>query len=133
MKQSFLSNDRIYLRAVEPEDMDVMYEMENDPSMWDISNFTVPYSRYVLRQYIEGSQCDVFADKQLRLMIMSKSHFPKRKNKPGTLYYREASGRISQPRNRILPRRSRRCAGNPDQPRSGQKVLPASVRNGDIR
>lgn len=69
MKQSFLSNDRIYLRAVEPEDMDVMYEMENDPSMWDISNFTVPYSRYVLRQYIEGSQCDVFADKQLRLMI----------------------------------------------------------------
>ena len=58
MKQSFLINDRIYLRAVEPEDMDVMYEMENDPSMWDISNFTVPYSRYVLRQYIEGSQCD---------------------------------------------------------------------------
>ena len=47
MKQSFLNNDRIYLRAVEPEDLDVMYEMENDPSMWDISNFTVPYSRYV--------------------------------------------------------------------------------------
>lgn len=41
--------------------------------MWDISNFTVPYSRYVLRQYIEGSQCDVFADKQLRLMIVRKS------------------------------------------------------------
>ena len=73
MKQSFLINDRIYLRAVEPEDMDVMYEMENDPSMWDISIFTVPYSRYVLRQYIEGSQCDVFADKQLRLMIVRKS------------------------------------------------------------
>lgn len=73
MKQSYLTNERIYLRAVEPEDMDIMYEMENDPSMWDISNFTVPYSRYVLRQYIEGSQCDVFADKQLRLMIVSKS------------------------------------------------------------
>ena len=28
MKQSFLNNDRIYLRAVEPEDLDVMYEME---------------------------------------------------------------------------------------------------------
>ena len=50
MRQSFLMNDRVYLRAVEPEDMDIMYEMENDPSMWDISNFTVPYSRYVLRQ-----------------------------------------------------------------------------------
>lgn len=72
MKQNFLMNDRIYLRAVEPEDMDTMYEMENDPSMWDISNFTVPYSRYVLRQYIENSQCDVFADKQLRLMIVGR-------------------------------------------------------------
>lgn len=37
MKQSYLTNERIYLRAVEPEDMDIMYEMENDPSMWDIS------------------------------------------------------------------------------------------------
>ena len=53
MRASFLMNDRIYLRAVEPEDMDIMYEMENDPSMWDISNFTVPYSRYVLRQHLE--------------------------------------------------------------------------------
>ena len=43
MKQSFLANERIYLRAVEPEDLDLMYEMENDPSMWDISSFTVPY------------------------------------------------------------------------------------------
>lgn len=73
MKKSFLMNDLIYLRAVEPEDMDIMYEMENDPSMWDISNFTVPYSRYVLRQYIEASQCDIFADKQLRLMIVGKA------------------------------------------------------------
>lgn len=69
MKHSFLSNERIYLRAVEPEDLDIMYEMENDPSMWDISSFTVPYSRFVLKQYIEGSQSDMFADKQLRLMI----------------------------------------------------------------
>lgn len=49
-----------------------MYEMENDPSMWDISSFTVPYSRFVLKQYIEGSQSDMFADKQLRLMIMRR-------------------------------------------------------------
>ncbi|GAE86313.1 GNAT family N-acetyltransferase [Bacteroides reticulotermitis] len=73
MRQTYLMNDRIYLRAVEPEDIDVMYQLENDPSMWDISNFTVPYSRYVLRQYIQDSQCDVFADKQLRLMIIDKA------------------------------------------------------------
>ncbi len=69
MKQAFLINDRIQLRAVEPSDLDIMYDLENDPTMWDVSSFTVPYSRYVLRQYIEQSQCDVFADKQLRLMI----------------------------------------------------------------
>lgn len=73
MKPTYLINDRIYLRPVEPEDLDVMYQIENDPSMWDISSFTVPYSRYVLRQYIEGSQSDMFADKQLRLMIMRRS------------------------------------------------------------
>ena len=26
MRQSFLMNERIYLRAVEPEDMDIMYD-----------------------------------------------------------------------------------------------------------
>lgn len=74
MNKSFLSSERILLRAVEPEDLAVMYQMENDPSMWDVSNFLVPYSYHVLRQYIEQSQCDVFADKQLRLMIVGKSN-----------------------------------------------------------
>ncbi len=74
MKQAnFLMSDRIQLRAVEPADLDVMYDLENDPTMWDVSSFTVPYSHYVLRQYIEQSQCDVFADKQLRLMIARRT------------------------------------------------------------
>ena len=73
MKPSYFVNDRLYLRAVEPEDLQVLYAIENDPQSWDISNFTVPYSKYVLKQYIENSQCDMFADKQLRLMIVRKS------------------------------------------------------------
>ncbi len=73
MESIFLYNDRISLRAVEPEDIGVMYEIENDPSLWDISNFTVPYSRYMLRRYIEDTQCDVFADKQIRLMIVGRT------------------------------------------------------------
>lgn len=72
MKQTFLMDDRIYLRAIEPEDLEIVYKLENDPTMWDVSNFTVPYSRYVLRQYIQESQCDVFADKQLRLMVVCR-------------------------------------------------------------
>ena len=73
METTFLTNDRLYLRAVEPEDLDLMYEMENDPSMWSVRSFTVPYSRYMLTQYIVATQSDVFADKQLRLMIMRKA------------------------------------------------------------
>ena len=70
MKHSYFINDRIRLRAMEPEDLELIYEMENDPQQWDISNFTVPYSRYVMKQYLENSQCDMFADKQLRMMIV---------------------------------------------------------------
>ena len=73
MKANYLNNERIYLRAVEPEDLEIMYEMENDPAMWDVSSFTVPYSRYVLKQYIEGNQTDIYADTQLRLMIVHKA------------------------------------------------------------
>ena len=73
MKHTYFINDRIRLRAMEPEDLELICEMENDPQQWDISNFTVPYSRYVMKQYMENSQCDMFADKQLRLMIVRKS------------------------------------------------------------
>lgn len=70
MKHTYFVNGRIRLRAMEPEDLELICEMENDPGEWDISNFTVPYSRYVMKQYMESSQCDMFADKQLRLMVV---------------------------------------------------------------
>lgn len=38
MSTSYFINDRIYLRAIEPEDLDIMYAMENDPQTWDITN-----------------------------------------------------------------------------------------------
>lgn len=69
MNQSYLTGKEVRLRAVEPEDLEVLYTMENDPEMWDISNFNVPYSKYLIRQFIEHSQADMYADQQLRLMI----------------------------------------------------------------
>lgn len=70
MNPSFLRSERIHLRAVEPEDLEVMYRIENDPAMWDVSGFIEPYSRYSLREYIASSRNDLFADRQLRLMIV---------------------------------------------------------------
>lgn len=69
----YFTGQLIRLRAVEPEDLEVLYTMENYPENWDISNFTVPYSHYVLRRYIAEMECDIFADRQLRLMIVRQS------------------------------------------------------------
>lgn len=65
----YLQGPHIQLRALEPEDLDMMYTIENDTSLWDISNRQVPYSREVLRQYIINSQADLYSDKQVRLMM----------------------------------------------------------------
>ena len=37
MKHTYFINDRIRLRAMEPEDLELICEMENDPQQWDIS------------------------------------------------------------------------------------------------
>lgn len=59
----------IRLRALEPEDLDLLYEVENDARFWQFGSTTVPYSRYALRNYLEQAQNDLFADGQVRLVI----------------------------------------------------------------
>ena len=49
---NYLSNEQIRLRAVEPEDLDFMYAVENDPRIGMVSGVTEPYSRFRWRQYI---------------------------------------------------------------------------------
>lgn len=57
------------LRAMEPEDLDLLYEIENDRELWNVGATNVPYSRYALHTYIAQSQCNIYADEQVRLMI----------------------------------------------------------------
>jgi diamine N-acetyltransferase len=59
----------IKLRALEPEDLELLYEWENNQSYWSISNTITPFSRYNLKQYIENSHKNIFETGQLRLMI----------------------------------------------------------------
>lgn len=61
--------NNISLRAMEPEDLDLLYKIENDMKMWNISTTNVPYSRYMLHDYIAGSTGDIFTDRQVRLII----------------------------------------------------------------
>lgn len=65
-----LSNNIISLRAVEPEDLDMLYLWENDTSMWECGNNMAPFSRKLLSDYIESYDGDIFKSQQLRFMIV---------------------------------------------------------------
>ena len=69
MSDRHFQGNGIRLRAPEPEDLEVMFRFENATDVWEMSNTTGPYSRFQLKQYIEQTQNDLFADRQLRLMI----------------------------------------------------------------
>ncbi|MDR0429553.1 MAG: GNAT family N-acetyltransferase [Tannerellaceae bacterium] len=64
-----LKNDKILLRALEPEDLELLYKWENDSSIWNSGNTMSPYSRYVLKKYISESHLNIYDLKQLRLMV----------------------------------------------------------------
>ena len=64
----------VVLRAMEPEDLDLLYQIENDTKLWNIGLTNVPYSRYVLHDYIATSSGDIYTDKQVRLIIEDEEH-----------------------------------------------------------
>ncbi|MBT8296764.1 MAG: GNAT family N-acetyltransferase [Maribacter sp.] len=64
-----LQGEHIHLRALEPEDLDFLYELENNPALWEISGTTAPYSKYVLKKYLDNAHRDIYDVKQLRLCI----------------------------------------------------------------
>ena len=59
----------IVLRALEPSDIDAIYNWENNTDFWLISATSGPFSRHVLQQYIESSHLDIYNTRQLRLVI----------------------------------------------------------------
>lgn len=59
----------VHLRAMEPEDLDLLYKVENDQEIWCVGATNVPYSRYALHNYMAAATGDIYSDKQVRLMI----------------------------------------------------------------
>ena len=66
----------IQLRAIEPEDLDLLYRIENDQRLWNVGTTNVPYSRYTLHDYIATSSNDIYADRQVRLIVETTAHEP---------------------------------------------------------
>ena len=69
-----LENNQIKLRALEPEDIDLLYLWENDTNLWQCGSTLAPWSRFSLKKYIEESYQHIYDIKQQRLMIVWKEN-----------------------------------------------------------
>ena len=64
-----LKGKHLILRALDPEDLEFLYSIENNELFWEVSHTQTPFSKYVLKQYLENSHLDIYEAKQLRLII----------------------------------------------------------------
>ena len=64
-----IEGSTIRLRAVEPEDIDLMYRWENDSEVWRVSGTLVPFSRHTLQRFLDEQQYDLLQTRQQRLII----------------------------------------------------------------
>ncbi|MDE7346760.1 MAG: GNAT family N-acetyltransferase [Muribaculaceae bacterium] len=62
-------NHELKLRAVEPEDADMMYEIEAEEDAWIYSDYLAPISHELLKEYALTYDADPFRSGQLRLII----------------------------------------------------------------
>jgi len=68
-----LQNKHIKLRALEPEDLEFLFSVENNNNCWEVSGTQTPFSKYILKKYIENAHQDIYEAKQLRLVIIDIS------------------------------------------------------------
>ncbi|MEN8224929.1 MAG: GNAT family protein [Bacteroidota bacterium] len=73
-----MRSKNLQLRALEPSDVDLLFKWENDTSVWHLSSTLTPFSRFTLEQYVMNAGEDIYANKQLRLMIdIIDDHHPR--------------------------------------------------------
>lgn len=60
---------QVTLRALEPEDLDLLYTIENDEDIWDIASSRVNYSRYAIKQYLATQPQEIETAGEVRLVI----------------------------------------------------------------
>ncbi|EDM43289.1 acetyltransferase [unidentified eubacterium SCB49] len=69
-----LQGTHIYLRALEVEDLDLLFSIENDTAGWELSNTQAPYSKHILTQYLNNAHQDIYEAKQLRLVVATSDN-----------------------------------------------------------
>ncbi len=73
MDENILYGKNIILRALEPEDLEHLYQWENDTEIWNVSETLSPISRYILKKYLLNATRDIFETRQLRLIIQLRN------------------------------------------------------------
>ncbi len=67
-----LSGSICRLRAVEIDDIDLMYRWENDSAVWSVSGTVAPISHYSFERFVAEQQAGIYSTHQLRLIIESE-------------------------------------------------------------
>ena len=67
---------KINLRALELDDLEFLFEIENNRKLWKISHTILPFSKYYLEKYVKESNLDIFSEKQFRFVISLKNKCP---------------------------------------------------------
>jgi diamine N-acetyltransferase len=65
----FLKSNSIFLRALESTDLELIYALENNMEIWQVSNTLTPFNKDVIELYLHAAHQDIYTNKQLRLMI----------------------------------------------------------------
>jgi len=67
----------VTLRALEPDDLEFLFQLENDPALWAVSDvLPAPISRHALREYLRHAGASLAEVGQMRLIISSEENLP---------------------------------------------------------
>lgn len=67
----FSAGENVFLRAPEPRDLDRLFAWENNTRLWHISDTVVPFTRFILAEFIKNASRDIYETRQMRFMIVT--------------------------------------------------------------
>ena len=65
----WLKSEILRLRPLEEEDLNLLYEWENNSANWQYTNTLMPYSKHTLLEYIRSCKTDLLSQESLKLVI----------------------------------------------------------------
>lgn len=64
--------NKVTLRALEPEDLELLYTIENDTEVWEVSSSRVNYSKFAIKKYLAEQPQEIAVAGEVRLAITDR-------------------------------------------------------------